>query len=282
MLRTPTLDKLRDLNLMGMARAFQEQTERPDYQALTFEDRLGLMVDVEMEERENRRLFRYLKSARLRDNACVEDVNFHTPRGLQRAQILELAECRWIGAHQNVLVTGKTGVGKTFIACALAQAAIRHGHTALYLRVPRLIDELAVARVDGRLPRLLAAWARVEVLLLDDFAMQALSNQQGADLLEVIEDRTQRRSTIVTSQLAVKHWHEMLGDPTLADAIMDRLVHHAHRIELDGPSMRDARTTQDGQSDRAGDPQRPAQGSKQAKSTVAGEKRAATTAQDAR
>lgn len=282
MLRTPTLDKLRDLNLMGMARAFQEQTERPDYQALTFEDRLGLMVDVEMEERENRRLFRYLKSARLRDNACVEDINFHTPRGLQRAQILELAECRWIGAHQNVLVTGKTGVGKTFIACALAQAAIRHGHTALYLRVPRLIDELAVARVDGRLPRLLAAWARVEVLLLDDFAMQALSNQQGADLLEVIEDRTQRRSTIVTSQLAVKHWHEMLGDPTLADAIMDRLVHHAHRIELDGPSMRDARTTQDGQSDGAGDPQRPAQGSKQAKSTVAGEKRAATTAQDAR
>jgi DNA replication protein DnaC len=282
MLRTPTLDKLRDLNLMGMARAFQEQTERPDYQALTFEERLGLMVDVEMEERENRRLFRYLKSARLRDNACVEDINFHTPRGLQRAQILELAECRWIGAHQNVLVTGKTGVGKTFIACALAQAAIRHGHTALYLRVPRLIDELAVARVDGRLPRLLAAWARVEVLLLDDFAMQALSNQQGADLLEVIEDRTQRRSTIVTSQLAVKHWHEMLGDPTLADAIMDRLVHHAHRIELDGPSMRDARTTQDGQSDGAGDPQRPAQGSKQAKSTVAGEKRAATTAQDAR
>jgi DNA replication protein DnaC len=281
MLRTPTLDKLRDLNLMGMARAFQEQTERPDYQALTFEERLGLMVDVEMEERENRRLFRYLKSARLRDNACVEDINFHTPRGLQRAQILELAECRWIGAHQNVLVTGKTGVGKTFIACALAQAAIRHGHTALYLRVPRLIDELAVARVDGRLPRLLAAWARVEVLLLDDFAMQALSNQQGADLLEVIEDRTQRRSTIVTSQLAVKHWHEMLGDPTLADAIMDRLVHHAHRIELDGPSMRDARTTQDGQSDGAGDPQRPAQGSKQAKSTVAGEKRAATTAQDA-
>jgi DNA replication protein DnaC len=282
MLRTPTLDKLRDLNLMGMARAFQEQTERPDYQALTFEERLGLMVDVEMEERENRRLFRYLKSARLRDNACVEDINFHTPRGLQRAQILELAECRWIGAHQNVLVTGKTGVGKTFIACALAQAAIRHGHTALYLRVPRLIDELAVARVDGRLPRLLAPWARVEVLLLDDFAMQALSNQQGADLLEVIEDRTQRRSTIVTSQLAVKHWHEMLGDPTLADAIMDRLVHHAHRIELDGPSMRDARTTQDGQSDGAGDPQRPAQGSKQAKSTVAGEKRAATTAQDAR
>ena len=282
MLRTPTLDKLRDLNLMGMARAFQEQTERPDYQALTFEDRLGLMVDVEMEERENRRLFRYLKSARLRDNACVEDINFHTPRGLQRAQILELAECRWICTHQNVLVTGKTGVGKTFIACALAQAAIRHGHTALYLRVPRLIDELAVARVDGRLPRLLAAWARVEVLLLDDFAMQALSNQQGADLLEVIEDRTQRRSTIVTSQLAVKHWHEMLGDPTLADAIMDRLVHHAHRIELDGPSMRDARTTQDGQSDGAGDPQRPAQGSKQAKSTVAGEKRAATTAQDAR
>ncbi len=214
MLRTPTVDKLRDLNLMGMVRAFEEQTQRADYQALTFEERLGLLVDVEVEERENRRLFRYLKSAKLRDNACVEDIEFHKQRGLERALILELSECRWITAHQNALVVGATGVGKTYIACALAQAAIRHGHTALYLRFPRMVDELAVARVDGRLPRVLAAWARVEVLVFDDFAMQPLTAQQAADLLEVIEDRVQRRSTIVTSQLPVKHWHELLGDPT--------------------------------------------------------------------
>ncbi len=161
MLRTPTVDKLRDLNLMGMVRAFEEQTQRADYQALTFEERLGFLVDVEVEERENRRLFRYLKSAKLRDNACVEDIEFHQQRGLERALILELAECRWINAHQNALVVGATGVGKTYVACALAQAAIRHGHTALYLRFPRMIDELAVARVDGRLPRVLAAWVRI-------------------------------------------------------------------------------------------------------------------------
>jgi DNA replication protein DnaC len=167
MLRTPTLDKLCDLNLMGMARAFTEQMEHTDYQALPFEDRLGMLVDVELQDRENRRLQRYLKAARLRDNAFVEDIDFHTPRGLDRALIRELAESRWVQAHQSVLVIGATGVGKTFIACALAQAAIRHGHTALYLRSPRMMDELAVARVDGRLPRLLAAWARIEVLLLD-------------------------------------------------------------------------------------------------------------------
>jgi DNA replication protein DnaC len=238
MLTTPTLDKLHDLNLMGMARAFQEQLERADYQGLTFEDRLGFIVDTEVQDRENRRLQRYLKGARLRDNACIEDLDFHAPRGLDRARILELAEARWVQAHQSVLVVGATGVGKTFVACALAQAAIRHGHTALYLRFPRMVDELAVARVDGRLARLLTSWARVEVLLLDDFAMQPLTNQQAADLLEVIEDRAQRRSTIVTSQLPVKQWHEALGDATIADAILDRLVHNAHRIELRGESLR--------------------------------------------
>lgn len=238
MLRTPTVDKLRDLSLMGMVRAFEEQTQRADYQALSFEERLGFLVDVELEERENRRLFRYLKSARLPDNACVEDIEFHQQRGLERGLILELAQCRWINAHQNALVVGATGVGKTYVACALAQAAIRGGHTALYLRFPRMIDELAVARVDGRLPRVLATWARVEVLVLDDFAMQPLSAQQAADLLEVIEDRVQRRSTIVTSQLPVKHWHEALGDPTVADAILDRLVDNAHRIELRGETRR--------------------------------------------
>jgi DNA replication protein DnaC len=279
MLRTPTVDKLRDLSLMGMVRAFEQQTANADYQALAFEERLGLMVDVELEERENRRLFRYLKSAKLRDNACIEDIDFHKSRGLERALILEMSECRWIGAHQNALVIGATGVGKTYVACALAQAAIRHGHSALYLRFPRMIDELAIARVDGRLPRLLATWARVEVLVLDDFAMQALTNQQSADLLEVIEDRSQRRSTIVTSQLPVKHWHEQLGDPTVADAILDRLVHNSHRIELGGETRRRPAT---GFADNTEPGAKPAPRTKQTDSRDVVEKRRATTPAAAR
>jgi DNA replication protein DnaC len=243
MLTSPTLDKLRDLNLLGRARAYQEQMERADYAALTFDDRLGMLVDVEMQERENRRLHRYLKAARLRDQACVEDIDFHAPRGLNRTLILELAESRWVEAHQNVIVVGATGLGKTYLACALAEAAIRKGHTALYMRFPRLVDELAVARVDGRMPRLLATWARVDVLVLDDFAMQTLTSQQSADLLEVIEDRAQRRATILTSQMPVKQWHEALGDATIADAILDRVVHNAHRVELRGHvSLRGSRT----------------------------------------
>ena len=243
MLITPTLDKLRDLSLTGMARAYEEQLDRADYQALSFDDRLGLLVDVELQDRENRRLQRYLMAAHLRDNACVEDIDFHLPRTLDRSLILELGEARWIQAHQSVLIVGATGLGKTYVACALAQAAIRRGYTALYLRFPRMVDELAVARVDGRLPRLLAGWARIDVMVLDDFAMQPLSNQQAADLLEVIEDRSQRRSTIVTSQLPVTHWHEVLGDATIADAILDRLIHNAHRIDLRGAeSLRRSQT----------------------------------------
>lgn len=239
MLRTPTLDKLRDLNLMGMARALEAQMESADHQALSFDDRLGLMVDTEQEDRENRRLFRYLRAARLRDNASVEDIDFHIPRKLDRALVMTLADSRWVDAHQSVLIVGATGIGKTYVACALAQAAIRHGHTALYMRFPRMIDELAVARVDGRLPRMLASWARLDVLVIDDLGMQPLSNQQAADLLEVVEDRYKRRATIVTSQLPVKQWHESLADDTIADAIMDRLLHNAHRLVLQGESVRD-------------------------------------------
>lgn len=238
MLVTPTLDKLHALNLMGMARAFSEQLERPDYQALAFEERLGLMVDRELQDRENRRLERNLKSAKLRTSACVEDLDFRHPRGLDRSVVLNLASAQWVDAHHNLLVIGPTGAGKTFVACALAQAAIRLGHTALYLRAPRMLNDLAVARADGRLSRMMTAWAKVDVLVVDDLALQPLTTQQAADLLEVIEDRTERRSTIVTSQLPVAHWHESLGEATLADAILDRLVHNAHRIELRGDSMR--------------------------------------------
>lgn len=238
MLTTPTIDKLLALNLTGMARAFQEQLERADYQALTFDERLGLLVDREAQDRQNRRLERNLRAAKLRSNACVEDLDFHRPRGLDRALILSLEEAQWVTAHHNVLIVGATGAGKTFLACALAQAAIRRGHTALYQRAPRLLGDLAVARADGRLPRLMTSLARVDVLLIDDLALQPLTAEQAADLLEVIEDRSQLRSTIVTSQLPVKEWHEALGEPTIADAILDRLVHGAHRIELRGESLR--------------------------------------------
>jgi len=238
MLTGPTFDKLITLNLGGMARALAEQHESPAYAELPFEDRLGLLVDREATERENRRLERYLRAAKLRVAASVEDVDFRAPRGLDRSVVLELAQGRWVAAHQQVLLTGPTGVGKTYLACALAAAAIRAGHTALYARVPRLLAEIGTARADGRLARLLSAWARIEVLVLDDFALQPLTDAQAADLLEVIEDRAGLRSTIVTSQLPVALWHEGLGEPTVADAICDRLLAGAHRIELSGASLR--------------------------------------------
>jgi DNA replication protein DnaC len=243
MLTTPTLEGLHALNLAGMARALTEQREQPGYAELGFEDRLGLLVDRELADRENRRLERYLRAAKLRVKASVEDVDFRAPRGLDRATLLDLAASRWVSARQQVLITGPTGVGKTYLACALATAAIRAGHSALYARVPRLLTELATARADGRLPRLLAAWARIDVLVLDDFALQPLTDAQAADLLEVIEDRAGLRSTIVTSQVPVALWHEGLGEPTIADAILDRLLHGAHRLELRGASLRRAETT---------------------------------------
>ena len=238
MLINATLEKLQAMSLGGMARALEEQLASPGHAELGFEERLGLLIDREQQDRENRRLARRLRAAKLRSDAVIEDVDFRVPRGLDRSTVLSLAQSHWVEAHRNVLVTGPTGVGKTFLACALAQAAIRRGHTALYLRLPRLLDELVLARADGRLPKLMAAWARVSVLVLDDLGLQPVPPARAADLLEVIEDRSGLRSTIVTSQLPVKHWHETLGEPTVADAILDRLVHDAYRLELRGGSMR--------------------------------------------
>lgn len=238
MLNHQTIEGLYALKLPAMAAALAEQADSASHQALSFEERLGLLVDRELTERENRRLQRYLKAAKLRSDAVVEDIDFRRQRNLDRPLLLSLADAGWVTSHHNIAVVGPTGVGKTFLACALANAAIRRGHTALYLRAPRMLEGLAIARADGRLARLMAQWARIDVVVIDDFLLRPLSPDQAADTLEVIEDRAGLRSTIITSQLPIPLWHEAMGEPTIADAVLDRILHKLHRIELAGDSMR--------------------------------------------
>jgi DNA replication protein DnaC len=238
MLNNPTIEGLYALKLPVMATGLMEQRESPEHQALSFEERLGLLVDRELAERDNRRLERYLRQAKLRTNAVVEDVDFRRRRGLDRSQFMSLAEADFVKTHHDVVVVGPTGLGKTYLACALANAAIRRGHNALYLRAPRMLEDLSIARVDGRFGRLMATWARIDVLVIDDFLLRPLNSDQAADMLEVIEDRTGLRSTIFTSQLPVSLWHEALADPTVADAFLDRVLSRLHRIELEGESLR--------------------------------------------
>ncbi len=245
MLTQPTIEKLNAMRLYAMAHAFQEQLANPTMAQLSFEERFGLIVDYQMTTLENTRMQSRLKAAKLRLSACIEDLEFRPDRGLDRSQIISLTGNQWVRSRQNILITGPTGAGKSYLACALAQKACRDGHITLYHRLPRLFQELAVAKHDGRYPKLMASLAKCEVLILDDLLIAPISRDDQRELLEIIEDRYGRKSTIVTSQLPVKSWHDAMEDPTMADAILDRLVHNAHKLEPEGDSMRKRHSTLD-------------------------------------
>lgn len=238
MLNEQTFEKLYALQLTGMAEALKDQMGRTDLDELAFEERFSMLVDAQHLFRENKRMKRLLENAKLKLAASMEDIDYRSPRGLDKSVLLSLASCDWVRKHRNVIIVGPTGSGKTYLSCALAHKACREGMTAFYLRTPKLYYTLAMARADGSYARVLARLARTSVLVLDDLGMAALTDSERRDLLEVIEDRHGSASTIITSQLPVEHWHEVIGDPTIADALLDRLVHNAHKINLKGESMR--------------------------------------------
>ena len=242
MLYQPTLTTLKALKLPGMAAAFEEQLVQPVTQSLSFEDRFGLIVDREATHRDNQKLGRLLKNARLKHTACVEDIDYRAGRGLDKAVMASLIGCEWVRQAQNLILTGATGCGKTWLACALGNQACRQGLSVLYVRTSRLMEEMKLAHAEGSFRKRLAQMAKVDILILDDWGLSAMTQSERQDLLEIIDDRT-RRSTLITSQIPVKAWHEVIGEPTLADAILDRIVHRAHTIELAGESMRKKQKT---------------------------------------
>ena len=239
MLIHPTLDQMTALGLIGMAQAWKDLNEQDQNQSLDRNEWLGLMLDHEATARADKRFSNRIRNAKMRfPDACIENVNFASSRGLDRHQILSLAQGDWIKAHEQIILTGQTGTGKTWLACAFGHQAARLDHSVFYVRMPRLFEDMAMARLDGRFPKLVDKLARVQLLILDDWGTHSLSDQQRLDLLELFEERYQRRSTIITAQLPVSGWHEMIGEPTIADAILDRIIHNAHRLDLKGESMR--------------------------------------------
>jgi DNA replication protein DnaC len=242
MLIHPTLDQLRTLRLTGMVKALEEQMQMSDIDSLSFEQRLGLMADREITERQNRHLKTRLRKANLRQSASVEDIDYRHPRDLDKALVAKLQSCDWIKEHLNLIITGPTGTGKTFLACAFAHKACREGLSALYLRIPRLLQDLFISKGDGRYGKLLKSISKTDLLLLDDWGMSKITSEQSRDLLEIIDDRHTLRSTLITSQFPVDHWHELIEDPTIADAILDRIIHNAYKIHLEGDSMRRKRS----------------------------------------
>ena len=238
MLTQQTADKLKSMRLTGMAEAFLNQIKQPANVTLSFEERLGLLVDYEWAHRQNRRLARLLKNAAFRLQACLEDIDYHHPRGLNRAVVESLSTCQWIVSAQNVILTGPTGSGKTYLSCALGTQACRQGFSARYFQVSKLLSALTMARGDGTFPKLLNTLAKTDLLILDDFGLAPLNAAESRDILEIIDDRSQRHSTIVAAQFPIEHWYDRIAEPTVADAIMDRLVHNAHKLILKGESMR--------------------------------------------
>jgi len=241
MLLHPTLEKLTSMRFTGMAAALDEQMQMDGLDDMAFEERLGILLDREQAVRETRRMKTRLRKAKLRQHGSVEDIDFRHPRGLDKSLVVRLADCQWIRKHNNLIITGPTGVGKSYLACAFAEKACREGFSSLYLRMTKLFEDLSLAKGDGRYLKLLTSYAKTDLLVLDDYGLHELNQEQRHDLLEILEDRHGLKSTLVTSQLPVEHWHEQIGDPTLADAILDRLVHSAHKIKLKGESMRKKR-----------------------------------------
>ncbi len=238
MLMQQTIAQLHELRLTGMSAALEEQLCMPDVHTFPFEDRLALLVEREATYREDRRLTRLLQLAKLNVQAAIEDLDLKKPRGIDRSLVLQLSSAAWIRGHETVLISGATGTGKSYLACALGNNACRHGYATRYYRFSRLLGEMALARADGSYPKLLDRLAKTQLLILDDFGLAPLTDSERRDMLEVLEDRYGRRATLVTSQLPFDHWHGVVGDTTFADAILDRLIHHAHRINLKGASMR--------------------------------------------